>query len=98
MKNQLGQSSAIYFIYLFTCPAARGVPEQKAPSPACLLHHGEHLPALELMVVLLRKCHGEATLGSRSEIRPLSNQSPGNVQSILFICREKTGAAPPGIK
>lgn len=74
----------------FACPAARGAPEQEAPSPACLLHHGEHLPALELMVVLLRRCHDEATLGSRSETHPFSNESPGSVQSIIFICREQS--------
>lgn len=73
MKNQLGQISAIYFIYLFTCPAASRAPEQEAPHPACLLHHGELLSALEQMVVLLWRCHDEVTLESRSETHPLSN-------------------------
>ena len=56
-----------------TCPAARAAPEREAPSPARLLHHGEHSPARELTAVLLRRCHGKATLGSRSETPPLSD-------------------------
>lgn len=57
----------------FTCPGARGASQQDAPSTACLLHHGEHLPAFELMVVLLQRWHDKATTGSRSETHPLSN-------------------------
>lgn len=56
----------------FTLCAARGALGQEAASTG-LLHQGEQLPALELMAVLLWKCHSKATLGSRSETHSLSN-------------------------
>lgn len=41
----------------FTRPAARRAPEHKAASLEFLLHCGEHLSALEVLVVVLWTCH-----------------------------------------
>lgn len=82
----------------FTCPAARGAPEQETPSLACLLHHGEHLPALEQMWCSFR---GVMTMPHwEAEMRLILSQiSHLEVSSPSFLSAgSKVRAAPPGIK
>lgn len=82
----------------FTCSPARGAPEQEAPSPTCLLHHGEHLPALELWWCsfrgLMTRPHWEAEVRLvLSQISHLEVSSPS-----LLSAGSRVRAAPPGIK